>query len=68
MALLCKEEGDYNHEDKRSNKAQRANTCRNLKRYIPLVSLIVAKFGGHVLHYLASSLSSVIRQMSRQTI
>ena len=39
MALLHKEEDDHNHEDKRSNKAQRADTLRDLKKYISLVSL-----------------------------
>ena len=39
MALLYEEEDNYDHKDKRSNKAQGANAPRNLKRHIPLVSL-----------------------------
>ena len=38
MALLH-EEDDNSYEDERSTKAQRADTHRNLKRHIPLVSL-----------------------------
>ena len=37
MALMHEEDG-HNHKDKRSNKVQRTDTCRNLKRHIPLVS------------------------------
>ena len=39
MALLHEEEGDHNHEDKMSSKAQRTDTYWNPKRYISLVSL-----------------------------
>ena len=50
------------------NKAQRADKLQNLK--IKACSTgefaIVAKFGDHVLHHLASSLSNVIRQVGRQ--
>ena len=56
MALLHEGEGDPKHKDKRSNKAQRADTRRNLKRH---EFVIVAKFGGHVLCCLVSSLSNV---------
>ena len=41
MALLLEEEEDHNREDKRSNKAQRADKLRNLKRQGEFV--IVAK-------------------------
>ena len=64
MALLLEEEKNYSNEDERINKAKRADTCRNLKKHIPLA--IVAKFGCHVLHHLASSLSNLIRQIDRQ--
>jgi len=67
MAMLHDEEEDCSHEDKRSNKVQRADTRWNLKRHIPVVSyLILAKFGGHELRCLVSSLSNVIRQADRQ--
>ena len=39
MVLLHEEEDDYNHEDERINKAQRAGTHWNLKWHVPLVSL-----------------------------
>jgi len=39
MALLLEEENNYSHEDKKINKAKRADTRQNLKRHIPLVSL-----------------------------
>jgi len=47
---LSHEEEDCSHEDKRKNKAQRANTRQNLKK-VHLTSEFVsmAKFGGHVL-------------------
>ena len=68
MTLLYEEWDDHNHEDKRSNKVQIADTCQNLKRYITLVSLyvIVAKFSHRVLHHLASSLLNVVSQIDRQ--
>ena len=48
----------------------RVDKLRNLKRLIPctgeFVHVIVAKFGDHKLHRLASSLSKVIRQVYRQ--
>ena len=58
-----------NWEDKRRNKAQRADKLQTLKGHISLVSLyiIVAKFGDHVLHHLASSLSNVIRQADKNS-
>ena len=37
MALLHEEEDDHNHKDEK--KEHGADTCRNLKRHIPLVSL-----------------------------
>jgi len=52
---------------KRRSKAQREDKLWNLKRPHPTGEfVIVAKFGGHVLHCLASSLSNVIRQAGRQ--
>jgi len=39
MALLHEEEGDHNPEDKRRNKAQKADKLRNLKRHGELVIL-----------------------------
>ena len=50
------------------NKGQRADKLQNLKIKARSTGefTIVAKFGDHVLHHLASSLSSVIRQASRQ--
>jgi len=38
MALLH-EEDDHNHEDKRRNKAQRADKFQNLERHISLATL-----------------------------
>jgi len=46
MALLHEEEDDP--KIKRRNMVQREDKLRNLKRHIPWVSLIVAKFGDHV--------------------
>jgi len=48
------------------NKAQREDKLWNLKRHIPGEFVIVAKFGDHALHCLASSLLNVIRQAGRQ--
>jgi len=53
---------------KRRNKTQSADKLWNLKRHIPTGKfVIVAKFDDHVLHHLASSLSTVIKQAGRQT-
>ena len=35
------EEDNQNNEDKRKNRAQRADTCQNPKRHIPPVSLLL---------------------------
>ena len=57
---------------KGKSMAQRTDTRWNLKRHISLVSsiqfmVIVAKFGGHAFHHLASTLANVIRQGGKQT-
>ena len=63
MALLHEED---KHSHKRRNKAQRTVARRNLKRAHPTGEfVIVAKYGGHVLHHLASRLANVIRQGDR---
>jgi len=49
------------------NKAQWGEKLCNLKRDPTGEFVIVVKFGDHVLCRLASSLSNVIRQVSRQT-
>ena len=54
MALL-QEEDDYSLEDKRSNKGTEADTLQ--KTYSTSKLAIVVKFGGHVLHCIASNLS-----------
>ena len=47
---------------------QRAGTCQSLKRQIHLIIefVIVAKFGGHVLRHIASSLFDVVWKVDRQ--
>jgi len=39
MVLIHEEKDNHNYEGKKSNKAQSANTRRNLKMHISLVSL-----------------------------
>ena len=62
MALLH-EEDDHNHKDKTNNKVQRTDTPE--KAHPTGEFVIVARFGGHVLHHLASRLVNVIRQGGR---
>jgi len=67
MALLHEAEDDHNHEDKKSNNkgAEGRQTLEPEKANLTGEFAIVANFGDHVLHHLASSLSNVIRQAGR---
>jgi len=67
MVLLL-EEDDHYHEDKRSNTAEGADTCWNLKRHVLLVSLYLwwSLVAMCCITYTASSLSNVVKQIGRQ--
>ena len=67
MALLHEEEDDHNHEDKREQQgAEGRHSSEPEKAHLTSEFVIEAKFGDHVLHNLASSLSNVVRQVDRQ--
>ena len=56
----------YIHEDKRSNEGSEGrHSSEPEKAHYTGDFAIVAKFGGHVLHCLAFSLSNVIRKVDR---
>ena len=63
MALLREEEDDHNHTDeKKDHGAEDRYLSEPQKTHSTGEFIIVAKFGGHVLHHLASWLANVIRQ------
>ena len=68
MTLLHEEEDDHISQDKRKKQgAEGRQTSVPEKAHPTGEFVIMAKFGGHVLRCLASSLSNVIRQVGRQT-
>jgi len=69
MAFLHEEENDHNHTDERKEYGAEDRYSSEPQRHISLLSsfVIVAKFGGHALHHLASRLANVVRQGGRQT-
>ena len=67
MVFLHEEEGDHNHTDKKKEYgAEDRYLLEPQKAHLTSEFVIVAKFGGHTLHHLASRLANVIRQGERQ--
>jgi len=68
MALLHEEEDNHKHKDeKKEHGAEDRYSSEPQKAHPTGEFVIVAKFGGHVLHHLASGLVNVIREAGRQT-
>jgi len=68
MAFLHEEEDDHNTTDERKEYGAEDRYLSELqKAHLTGEFVIVAKFGGHALHHLASRLVNVIRQGGRQT-
>ena len=68
MAFLH-EEDDHNHTDERKEYgAEDRYSLEPQKAHLTGEFVIVEKFGGHALHYLASTLANVIRQGGRRKI
>jgi len=64
MAFLHEEEDD--HTDKRKEYgAEDRYSSEPQKAHLTVEFVIVAKFGGHALHHLASRLANVVRQVGR---
>jgi len=62
MAFLHEEEDDYNHKMKKEHGTEDRYSSEPQKAHPTSEFVIVAKFGGHTLRYLASRLANVIRQ------
>jgi len=68
MAFLHEEEDDHNTTDERKEYgAEDRYSLEPQKAHLTGEFVIVAKFGGHVLHHLGSRLANVIKQGGRQT-
>jgi len=68
MAFLHEEEDDHSTTDERKEYgAENTYSSEPQKAHLTGEFVIVAKFGGHALHHLASRLANVIRQGGRQT-
>ena len=66
MAFLHEEEDDHDHTDeKKEYGAEDKYFLEPQKAHLTGEFVIVAKFGGHALRYLASRLANVIRQGGR---
>jgi len=66
MAFLHEEEDNHNHiDEKKEHGAEDRNSSVPQKAHPTGEFVIMAKFGGHVLRYLASRLANVIRQGGR---
>jgi len=69
MAFLHEEEDDHNYTDeKKEYGAEDRYSSEPQKAHFTDEFVIVAKFGGHALHHLASRLANAIRQGGRQTV
>jgi len=65
--FLHEEEDDHNATDKRKEYgAEDRYLSEPQKAHLTGQFIIVAKFGGHALHHLASRLANVVRQGGRQ--
>ena len=63
MAFLHEEEDDHNHKDEKKEYGAEDRYLLKSQKAHPIGKfVIVAKFGGHALRYLASRLANVIRQ------
>ena len=70
MASLHEEEDDHTHTDERKEYgAEDRYLSEPQKAHLTGKFIIVAKFGGHALHHLASRLAHVVRrrEAGRQT-
>ena len=66
MAFLHEEENDHTHTDERKEYgAEDGYLSEPQKAHLTGEFVIVAKFGGHALHRLASRLVNVVRQGRR---
>ena len=67
MAFLHEEQDNHNHTDERKEYgAEDRHSSESQKAHLTGEFVIVEKFGGHVLHHLASRLVNVIRQRGRR--
>jgi len=67
MAFLHEEQDDHNTTDERKEYgAEDRYSSEPQKAHLTDEFVIVAKFGGHALHHLASRLVNVIRQGGRE--
>jgi len=67
MDFLHEEEDDHNTTDERKEYgAEERYSSEPQKANLTGEFVIVAKFGGHALHHLASRLANVVRQGGRQ--
>jgi len=67
MALLHEEEDNHNHKDKKKEQGAEDRYSLEPEKAHPTGEfVIVAKCGGHVLRWLASMLTNVIRKGGRE--
>jgi len=64
MAFLHEEEDDHNTTDERKEYGAEGRYSSEPQKAHQFI--IVAKFGGHVLHHLVSRLANVVRQGGRE--
>jgi len=66
MAFLHEEKDDHNTTDERKEYgAEDRYLSEPQKAHLTVEFVVVAKFGGHALHHLASRLVNVVRQGGR---
>ena len=67
LLAVHEEKDDHNHKDeKKRHGAEDKYSSEPQKAHPTGEFVIVAKFGGHALHHLASRLANVIRQGGRE--
>jgi len=67
MAFLHEEEDDYSTTDERKEySAEDWYSSEPQKAHLTGEFVIVAKFGGHALHHLASRFANVVRQGGKE--
>ena len=67
MAFLHEEEDDHTHtNEKKEYGAEDRYSSEPQKAHLTVEFIIVAKFGGHALHYLVSRLANVIGEGRRE--
>ena len=67
MASLHEEDDHNNTDERKEYGAEDRYLSEPQKAHLTGEFVIVAKFGGHLLHHLASRLANVVRQGGRQT-